>query len=305
MITIHPNDVPLGRAIAAHAGSSFVPERRGAQRQAEYVEHMTAVARVLDQYRTPENSDDMDSQLERYRQGYLARFLRQLDAASRTMSTMITGPSNFPTARNAKRLETERRRAGDLQQFHERAMRALLRRFGPRYIISSDDADALDAIRKKIAEREAFQELAKAGNKIVRSKKLSEEEKRAQLRDLGFGSALVQESLHPRESYLKPGIPSWSLSNNNAQIRRLRERLATLERQRADTTRKIDFPGGCLVDSVEDNRVQLVFDEKPAEGVRQALRARGFVWARSSGAWQRKRGTNALHAAAGIVGVEL
>jgi hypothetical protein len=45
------------------------------------------------------------------------------------------------------------------------------------------------------------------------------------------------------------------------------------------------------------NRLQLFFDEKPDESKRANLKASGFKWAPSQGAWQRQLNDNAINAA--------
>ena len=44
--------------------------------------------------------------------------------------------------------------------------------------------------------------------------------------------------------------------------------------------------------------MQLLFDEKPPEDQRRALKSEGFKWAPSQGAWQRQLNQNAIRAAA-------
>ena len=46
------------------------------------------------------------------------------------------------------------------------------------------------------------------------------------------------------------------------------------------------FPGGEAKINEAENRLQLLFDEKPPEDQRRALKSEGFKWAPSQGAWQ-------------------
>jgi hypothetical protein len=54
--------------------------------------------------------------------------------------------------------------------------------------------------------------------------------------------------------------------------------------------------------NVEANRVQVRFPGKPDDATRAKLRASGFLWAPSEGAWQRKATDSAWYAAKSIVG---
>ena len=47
----------------------------------------------------------------------------------------------------------------------------------------------------------------------------------------------------------------------------------------------------------EENRLQILFDEKPDEQKRSALKGNGFKWSPSQGAWQRQLNDNAIYAA--------
>ena len=91
--------------------------------------------------------------------------------------------------------------------------------------------------------------------------------------------------------------PTWALSNNNAEIRRVKERIASLTRQKEDSYTGWDFDGGRVKANTADNRLQIFFDDKPDEETRAALKSNGFRWAPSVGAWQRQLNDNAIYAA--------
>lgn len=169
--------------------------------------------------------------------------------------------------------------------------------------ISSDDSNAIVKLKEKLRAAEQEQEAMKAINKIVRKKKLSDQEKVDQIVSAtGWPEKLAKKILEP-DFAGRVGFPSYRLQNNNANIRRMKERVAHLERQAQDETKEIEFDGGKIVDNVEDNRVQIFHDEKPSEEVREKLKRGGFRWARSVGAWQRKRSKQAMWAAQNIAGI--
>ena len=51
-----------------------------------------------------------------------------------------------------------------------------------------------------------------------------------------------------------------------------------------------------MVVNSELNRLQIVFDDKPNEKLRENLKGEGFRWAPSQGAWQRQLTPNAFQA---------
>jgi hypothetical protein len=51
--------------------------------------------------------------------------------------------------------------------------------------------------------------------------------------------------------------------NNNHNIRRLKERLDQIEKTKAAPSTEVRLSGGVIVGNQEDNRVQIIFDDKP------------------------------------------
>jgi len=99
-------------------------------------------------------------------------------------------------------------------------------------------------------------------------------------------------------SWEKQPYPSYVLSGNTAEMRRIRQRIEEVSRTQSTEYVGWDFPGGRAEADKEDNRLRLYFDEKPSEEQRSKLKCNGFKWAPSVGAWQRQLNDNAIHAAA-------
>lgn len=109
-------------------------------------------------------------------------------------------------------------------------------------------------------------------------------------------------------SWEKKPFASYELSNNNAQIKATQQRLKDIESQKARASSgggSSTFTGGKLVRNTENNRLQLIFDEKPSEEMRAKLKSNGFKWAPSQGAWQRQLTDNAERAVERIFGDDL
>jgi hypothetical protein len=81
--------------------------------------------------------------------------------------------------------------------------------------------------------------------------------------------------------------PSFRLTNNSANIRRLKDRLRGLEAMKARGTTEREINGVRVVENAEAARLQLFFPGKPDAQVRDRLKSNGFRWAPSAGAWQR------------------
>jgi Domain of unknown function (DUF3560)/Large polyvalent protein associated domain 29 len=157
--------------------------------------------------------------------------------------------------------------------------------------ISSDDPDAIAKLKQKIEAAELNQERMKEANKIIKSARLTVQEKVLWLQENNHEPSLLGGDYVGRIGYAR-----YQLSNNNANVRSMKLRLVELEEQlkraeRADAE-ETDYPelGLKVVQNNLENRVQIVFPGKPSETVRSILKANGFKWAPSQGAWQRKQG---------------
>jgi hypothetical protein len=122
------------------------------------------------------------------------------------------------------------------------------------------------------------------------------------LRDANLTGSEREEIIsHMKYGMADKPYPSWFLTNNSGNIRRLKERLHDLKKRRADETTETVIGAVTITDNVEGNRVQIFFPEKPPEEIRRQLKRNGFKWAPSIGAWQRMRSYQATQKAKEIV----
>ncbi len=96
-------------------------------------------------------------------------------------------------------------------------------------------------------------------------------------------------------------FPAWELSNNSANIRRIRERIETIEREKNRTAETITGDGWQLIEKPEIMRIQFIFDDKPDSDTRATLKRNGFRWAPSEGAWQRTLNNAGRYAAKDVM----
>lgn len=142
----------------------------------------------------------------------------------------------------------------------------------------------------------------KAANSAIRMKDQAKGD--AKLSEMGYSPSDIKE-LRSTDFCGRIGYPSYQLSNNNANIRRIRERIEELEkRQESPAPDGWKFDGGEVVINTELNRLQIVLDDRPDADTKQALKSHGFRWAPSQGAWQRQLTDNAIHAAKAITRAE-
>lgn len=298
-------DIPRETACRAFQGVSWTPEKRAESYRADYAATMASDYALAQQAASKGGTlDQLDDEFSRYRAGYRARMLAWLNSESRCVSSWIAGPSNFPARRMQKRADIASSRLGELVEFRERARRALMRKLRPDLRpIMAGDADAADKLAAKIARAEAEQERMKAANAAIRKNgKAGPEQQAAALMDLGFSEERAVALLKPDYAG-RVGFANYELTNNNANIRRMRERLEQIERAQSMPAMEQQGAGGItLQDDPPANRVRLIFPGKPPAEVREKLKAAGFRWAPSTGAWQGYRNGRTLAVAKQVAG---
>lgn len=164
------------------------------------------------------------------------------------------------------------------------------------HAIFSDDPAAIDKLIKEIASLES-------NHKYMIDLNNAWKENGAQgLIDAGLSPETAQELVSNIERrWIKRPFPSFSLSNNRQNISRLKKRLERLQREATEETTEQEINGVRIVDSLEDNRTQIFFPDKPPKEIIAELKRNGFRWAPSIGAWQRHRSHAAQYYAEQII----
>ena len=96
----------------------------------------------------------------------------------------------------------------------------------------------------------------------------------------------------PVDRLLGSGVLGHSLKNKGA-FGKMRGVIGDAQQAQGDSEQT--FTGGVL--RITPERVQLVFDDKPAAEIRDIVKQWGFRWAPSQGAWQRQNTANGRYAA--------
>lgn len=103
----------------------------------------------------------------------------------------------------------------------------------------------------------------------------------------------IKTTTHPWETV---PFPSYDLSGNSAEIKRLQKRIGEIIRNREVGFKGWKFEGGEAIINNDLNRLQLFFDEKPNSEKCAVLKRKGFHWSPREGAWQRQLNDNAIYA---------
>jgi hypothetical protein len=300
-------DIPLNVATRAYEGTSHSPERRGAAEVSGYAQTLTSDLAEFTALALKHGSGDQLAELfPRYREAYRRSTLAHLSAKSRCISTLITGGSNFPVRRAEKANTTEHRRLEEVlncrKLWRKRIFKAIVPNTdGP---IMSGDADAPERLADEIAKAEELQRRMKETNAAIRKhKKAGPEAQVAALVALGFSEARAVLLLKP-DSCGRIGFADFELTNNNANIRRMKARLVTVEKAHATPATEQEGTRARLEDCPAENRVRLFYPGKPDADIRATLKSSGFRWAPSLGCWQAYRNNRTLPMARHLAGLE-
>lgn len=228
---------------------------------------------------------------------YARRMANNLNAASRigTMcpSILICGGSNFPVRKKEKQNAAAERNHAEFAEIQGYIAKLESILHG-KEVIHSDDEDALILLQEKLSHLEMQQEFMKVVNAYWRKHKTLE----------GCPELTPEQAVGIRDKMRRFGslddkpFPSYIITNNAANIRRVRERIEVLakEKSRDNQETALEELGITVRENVDLMRIQLFLAEKPLVEVRQLLKHRGFKWSPNNGCWQRQLTNNARYA---------
>jgi len=287
-------------AYRAHTGTSFSPEKRANQYITDYTadleKHLTMLDNLGQKYGV--STAEIESIKERFIERYKRHFSAWLGAKSNCISVMIAGPSKFPVRRAEKANNAERAKSDFFHEWPGRFLKAVERGFKPKVTVLFE----LEAARKNLSDREHLQDLMKKANAIIRKAKGND--CTAQLIEAGIKQALAVELQNGEGKWYGTGFAPFELTNNNAEIKRLRTRVTQLEMKesmQAEENKEYTINGVRMVYNYQIDRIQLIFEGKPAKEIRETLGKHAFRWSPKEVAWQRKITKNAEDAAKRIL----
>ena len=289
-VTYYPiNENAARRAKEAISFSDYKPGSATAEYR-HYVDEAAEIAARQKKRVDPSFHEKIDGLLDAYARKLAANMNKGYEITARVPSIMIAGGSNFPVRKKEKQNAAADK---NMQEFTE--IQGLLDKIRSTGMggISADDPNAVSKLESKLAKLEALQETMKAVNAYYRKNKTLDgcphlsPEQIEKLKASMSGS--YRANPKPFESY--------QLSNNNAEIRRLKNRITALTRRKELGYVGWEFDGGRVEANTADNRLQIFFDEKPDKEIREELKGNGFRYAPSAEAWQRQLNDNAIYAA--------
>ena len=285
---------PINEAAAKRAKdmNSFSDYKQGSA-TAEYRHYVDEAVQLAERQKRrvdPMYHEKIDSLLDTYARKLAANMNKGYEIDARVPSILIAGGSNFPTRKKEKQnaaRDSNYREWQDIQGLLDK-----IRSTGMGGI-SADDPQAVQKLEKKLESLEKSQETMKAVNAYYRKHKTLNGCPHLPPEELEKLKAEMASSWHLED---KP-FATWALSNNSAEIRRVKDRIKSLSQQKEISFVGWEFDGGKVEANTEANRLQIFFEDKPDEATREALKSNGFRWSPKAGAWQRQLTSNAYYAA--------
>lgn len=199
-------------------------------------------------------------------------------------SILISGGGNFPVAKKKKQIsawETLQEEYTEVNNILDR-----IKKVGTGGI-SSDDPAAIEKLEEKIDRMKNKQDFSKRLNAYYRKNKTC----------VGFDgiSEETAKSIDAQTLFNQP-VPSYELTSIRNKIKAAEKRIKEITSIKENPIEGWDFNGGEVVANAEENRLQILFDEKPDEEMRTNLKSHGFRWSPKNGAWQRLLNNNAIYA---------
>ena len=290
------NEGAARRAKEMNSYSDYKPGSATAEYR-HYVDNAFEIAQAQKKRVDPMYHEKIDSLLDTYARKLAANMNHSFAIDARVPSMLIAGGSNFPVRQKEKQNAA---RDSNMQEWQY--IQGLLDKIRSTGMggIRQDDPQAIPKLEKKLAGLEKAQETMKAVNAYYRKHGTLDGCPHLSPENLENLKADMASSWH----YEKKPFQSWELSNNNAEIRRIRQRIDSLTRARETVYVGWEFEGGHVEANREQSRLQVFFDGKPDADTRQQLKEHGFRWAPSVGAWQRLLNGNAYYAADRISSIQ-
>lgn len=225
---------------------------------------------------------------------------RDNEIGTRCPSVLICGAGNFPTRKKEKQIAAWDK---NMENFRKADHYLDMLKRAHTLAVKSDDPEVLDFLRAKLAGLEEAHTLMVSANAYYRKNKTLKGFEGIPADTMAW---ITRPGVYlpggrngdgsPLAFYGKP-FPTYELTNSNANIKRVKQRIETLEAVKASKPIEEEHDGYSYREDAEAMRVQFQFDGKPDDETRALLKRNGFRWAPSLGVWQRQLNDNGKYAA--------
>lgn len=265
-----------------------------------YKNHIAEVETLAQQKaeQHPERADDIQALLNKYSKKYAEWKNRYYAIECMCPSIMVCGGGNFPVRKKEKQNKARDRHMQNYEYIQ--SILAKIENIGSqREQIKSSDENAIDKLQAKVDELKADLDRSKAMNKYFRKNKTM----------LGFEgltdeqATKIDNAITNAYSFDKQPAPSFELASIRNKIKTAEGRISEIKRLKESAEQNTENQEQSIyksdvcqvVENTELMRIQLLFDGKPSDEIRNILKSNGFRWSPSNKAWQRQLTDNARY----------
>lgn len=280
-------------AYRAFYWTSFSPEKRGEDTIKSHEEQLNE-----DLLNIP------DEEKERYISNYKKYFSSWLSAHSRCASSAITGGSGFNVRRAEKANTSEHNRLIGFSEWRERALKAIAKKIEDNKPQAVKNSENWDRLRESILSSAATIHGINTGIERGCSKALfvSSIYKKVETYAKHGNVEIVSAAIEEIRKFNKTMSVVITERHKFFKLSEMAENAKATKESNADRENsEIAIPGGKVVQNWKENRLQIIFDEKPDSDTIRELKKWGFKWAPSVAAWQRFNNNNSIFALKQII----
>lgn len=280
--------------------SDYVEGSATASYNAQCAEAAAILEKVKAKCATDEQRERAEYLYNRYCVVLAEAINRDNEIGTRCPSVLICGAGNFPTRKKEKQVAAWGK---NMENFRKADHYLDMLKRAHTLAVKSNDPEVLDFLRAKLAGLEEAHALMVSANAYYRKNKTLKGFEGIPADTMAW---ITRPGVYlpggrngdgsPLAFYGKP-FPTYELTNSNANIKRVKQRIETLEAVKASKPVEEEHDGYTYRENAEAMRVQFQFDGKPDDETRALLKRNGFRWAPSLGVWQRQLNDNGKYAA--------
>lgn len=283
-------------AVRAFDGTSHSPEERARYYIHSYEDTLQSDLKLIP-------NEERERYAAKFREWVRTLFERH----SRILSPMITGPARFPTSRNNKANNAYDNAVNEFEEWRKRAVKAINKRMEDAKPEEQKQAEEWLRLKRDIEDIAATLKAIDTGENKYSYRPLFVSSLYGKLeRIANNGKAdLIQKAT----DYIKElnGTLPKPIFTARHKFWKLSEVVQASIKKESEIRGKNDvemaFDGGTVVKNYSEDRLQILFDEKPDQETISNLKHNGFRWSPRFKAWQRQLTSNAFYACARVIPV--
>lgn len=264
--------------------TSFDPEGRGARTIKDYESELSSDTETM-----------QDEEKERYVLNYKKHFSKWLSAHSNCASSAITGGSGFNVRRAEKANNRERAAYDNFRLFRERALKAIEKRREENKPKIQKEGELAQRVLADLADSaKTIHEINKSLYPGSKSLFVANMYSRIETVAKRGGVEIVQKAINFIREF----------NANNSVVITERHKFFKLLEVAKNVVARIEATANAendvkqndsfnVVENLQEDRLQIIFNDKPNEAVRDLLKKNAFKWSPRFSAWQRQLTPNA------------